>query len=338
MRRVLWLSVVAFGLFAVASDYRVNAQVIYTPPSGGSSGITIGTTTITGGTASGILYNNAGVAGTSSGLLLSDTQLTIPVGTSSAPSVTFTGHTTDGVYTSSVGGIFAPTVVAYNGGASMRTINTNPSGYSGIEYLNNSGSAVVFSGYNNGSTGEFRFNNVAGSNRRIRFLSNSNERLLVDDNGVAIAGQALTAATMTEENTARLLTATSSYTWSNAQLVTALGGGTTGDIKVATLPAKTQVNDALVVITGAASGPPSLTVACGRTSAAYIDYIVASDAEAAANTVYGDASGERGTNLTGYDLPSYTGTTDVYCHFIAGDTTAVTGSSGRVILKTTLVP
>lgn len=130
-----------------------------------------------------------------------------------------------------------------------------------------------------------------------------------------------------------------SATWTNAQVV-ALGATTTGDIKAFTIPAKHVVENAYVIITGAGSTVSTLTVSCGRTSASYDDYIVASDAKAAANTVYGDASAERGTNLTGYDLPSYTGTTDVYCHFIStgGNLSTVTASTGRVVLVTTLIP
>lgn len=155
-----------------------------------------------------------------------------------------------------------------------------------------------------------------------------------------IGNGVLTSATMTAETQARDSgSMIHSYTWTNAQVV-ALGATTAGDISVATLPAKTVVKNAYVVITGTAAGVTTLTVACGRTSATYIDYIVASDAKAAANTVYGDASAERGTNLTGYDLPSYTGTTAVNCHFIStgANLSAVTGSTGRVILETSLVP
>jgi hypothetical protein len=38
-----------------------------------------------------------------------------------------------------------------------------------------------------------------------------------------------------------------------------------------------------------------------------------------ARTVYGDAVAERGTNLTSYDMPSYTAVTDVYLNFVTTD-------------------
>lgn len=155
----------------------------------------------------------------------------------------------------------------------------------------------------------------------------------------SLTPNALTAGTLTVEKSAEARTVVSSFTWTNAMVV-ALGAATAGDITVATLPAKTVVRNAYVVITGTAAGTTTLTVAFGRTGAGYIDYIVASDAKVAANTVYGDASGERGTNLTGYDLPSYTGTTAVKVHFIStgANLDQVTGSTGRVILETSLVP
>jgi hypothetical protein len=127
-------------------------------------------------------------------------------------------------------------------------------------------------------------------------------------------------------------------------MVTALGAVTSGDVLVATLPAKTFVKRVLVVITGAATGPATVTVSCGRTGATYIDYIVASDAKAAANTVYGDADAEIGTNLYSVsgddhridDFPSYTSTTAVYCQFVSSgaNLSTVTGSTGRVYFET----
>lgn len=162
---------------------------------------------------------------------------------------------------------------------------------------------------------------------------------ILDGANIQAGNTVLTTATMTATRQGVLGSAWHAYSWSNAQ-VTALGAVLSGNITAVTLPAKTVVENMYVVITGAAAGTTTLTVSCGRTSASYIDYIVASNAQAAANTVYGDASGERGTNLTGYDLPSYTGTTNVVCQFTStgANLSAVTGSTGLVILKTALVP
>lgn len=154
---------------------------------------------------------------------------------------------------------------------------------------------------------------------------------------------ALTASTMTASITAQYRTVTHAYAWTNA-MVTALGASLTGDINVATLPAKTQINNAYVVIDTAAGGVTTLTVSCGDAigGTPFTNYIVASDAKAAANTVYGDAVAERGTSIDTefYYLPSYTATTLVTCHFISTGTNlnTVTTSTGRLILTTTLLP
>lgn len=170
--------------------------------------------------------------------------------------------------------------------------------------------------------------------------TNGGNRLTVASSGdVSLGGLALTAGTMTGSYEAAINSVTTCRSWTNAQVV-ALGATTAGDIAFGTLPAKTTVRNAYVVITGAAVGPATVTVSLGRTAASYIDYIVASDAKAAANTVYGDASGERGTNLTGYDLPSYTGTTVVNAHFVStgANLSTVTGSAGTVCLTTERLP
>jgi hypothetical protein len=154
--------------------------------------------------------------------------------------------------------------------------------------------------------------------------------------GFGFRSRALTAGTMSLSSYGILLvTGTTVATWTNAMVV-ALGAVASGDIKVATLPAKYELVDMQVVIDTACQHADTLTVSVGRTGANYIDYIVASDAKAAANTVYGDTAGERGTNLTGYDVPSWTGTTDIYAHFIAGSghLDDVTTCVGHVVITT----
>lgn len=131
----------------------------------------------------------------------------------------------------------------------------------------------------------------------------------------------------------------STYSWTNAMVV-ACGAVTTCNISAFSIPAKVGISNMYVVITGAAAGPATVTASVGRTGAAYIDYIVASDAKAAANTVYGDGSAERGTSLTGYDLPSYTGATTVNIQFISGgaDLNTVTASAGTIFVEHFLLP
>lgn len=156
-------------------------------------------------------------------------------------------------------------------------------------------------------------------------------------NAVYLTALALTNGTPTLERQAGVRDALTSYTWTNAN-VAALGAVTTGDMTIATLPAKTKIRNVLVGITGAGAGVTTLQVSCGVTAAGYIDYVVKSDAKTQA--IYGDASGERGTNLTGYHLPSYVGTTPFICQFVStgANLSAVTGSTGRVIIESTLYP
>lgn len=281
----------------------------------GTSGIVGGTTTVTSCTDTWLLFNNAGVVGC-------DADMTFSVDTMTLTNIILNtaGGTGFKVATLSMGG--GTGIGSYSSGAMVNALN-----YQGIASA--SGGKIGFSSnadLNSGVSLDSYFTRVSAGLQKA-------------NNFIQIGGALLTAATMTAETVADVRKTTHSYTWTNAMIV-ALGATTAGDIKVATLPAKEVVENAYVVIITPDSSANALTVACGRTSAAYIDYVVASDAKAAANTVYGDASGERGTNLTGYDLPSYTATTDVFCHFIKTTTNlnTVTASTGRVILETTLVP
>jgi len=156
---------------------------------------------------------------------------------------------------------------------------------------------------------------------------------------IRMNGGMLLAGGLTANTPASVRTVVHRYDWTNA-MVAALGANLTGDLTVATLPAKTVVKNAYVVITGPDGSANALTVALGTVSAGYVDLIVASDAKAAAGTVYGGASAERGTNLTGYFLPSFTATTAVKLHFIKTTTNldTVTGSTGSVYLETEILP
>jgi hypothetical protein len=156
--------------------------------------------------------------------------------------------------------------------------------------------------------------------------------------GGSVTSQTLTtAAAAVASNGVRAVTV-STFTWAPAQLIT-LGGGTSGNLKVATLPAKTVITNAYIIITVPDGSAISLTVSLGRTGANYTDYIVASNAKAAANTVYGDAGAERSTNLTGYDLPSWTAATDVYARFVSGDAAMdELTSEGVVVIEHYTIP
>lgn len=158
----------------------------------------------------------------------------------------------------------------------------------------------------------------------------------------------LTTSTMTPVVAAEVREVVHSFAWTNAMVV-ALGASLTGDINVVTLPAKTRVTSAIVVIDTPATDANTLTVSCGDTGAGATNYVLAGDAKAAANTVYGDLISGAETGAALFDatakwipvyMPSYTATTTVSCRFTKTVTNlnTVTGSSGRVILTTTLLP
>lgn len=154
---------------------------------------------------------------------------------------------------------------------------------------------------------------------------------------MTVSNYVLTAGTLGNPVSSQIGSVIHKFTWTNAQVV-ALGAVLTGSISVCTLPANTMVKKAFIVITGQGAGPATFTVSMGRTGAAFADYIVAKDAKAAANTIYGQSVADLGTNLSALtgDLPSLSGTTTVNIQFIAtvSNLSLVTGSSGNVYLET----
>lgn len=79
-----------------------------------------------------------------------------------------------------------------NLGASFGVQNTNASGYAGIEYIDNSGSVKVFTGFNNSNGQEFRFNNIA-SGGYIDFLIGGTTGLKLFNNRNVTIGSATDA-------------------------------------------------------------------------------------------------------------------------------------------------
>lgn len=145
---------------------------------------------------------------------------------------------------------------------------------------------------------------------------------------------------LTQGEVSALRTIIRKFSWTNA-MVAALSG-TSGNILVCTLPAKTLVLKATVVLTGQASGVTALTFSIGRTATAYTDYVVAKSAKATVSTVYGQAITDVGTNLSAIlgDLPSVTNSTDVNIQFVSSieNLSNVTGSSGDIYLETMQLP
>lgn len=218
-------------------------------------------------------------------------------------------------------------------------------GFIGAKFTDPAGTfSLGTNGLNLGSARKVEWNSGAGeSDSGDTALERAGVNTVKVTDGASGAGDyqapkgSLTAATATYTSNALVRAVTHKFTVSNAMVV-ALGANPTGDITVCTLPAKTVVRNVYVDVDTADTSANALTVACGRTGADYIDYIVASDAKS--QVMYGDAAVERGTNLTGYDLPSHTGTTDVKLHFIktATNLDTVTGLQIFVYIETTTLP
>ena len=180
---------------------------------------------------------------------------------------------------------------------------------------------------------------LRSSNGRVVLAAGSSLGLTADSTGTLTAPQqAVAPSTMTVVNSANLRSVVHRFDWTNA-MVTALGAIAAGNIGICTIPAKTVVKNIWIVITGASTGTTTLTVSVGR-AAGQIDYIVAKDAKAAANTIYGAVAGDRGTNLTGYDLASATAATNIFALFTStgGNLSASLGSSGSIYVETMTLP
>ena len=317
-------------------------------PSAAGGGIIIGTTAITGGTDRRLLYDLAGVATETPNatyfgneLVLDKAGETLQLASGSYAAV--------GAGTTA---LFGDQLALFSGGtAAQLGLRSSTDLWIGIGNnpylkLTTGGAFTIGSSSVTGTTVPLNVD-AGGSTGNIANFGNTAlgaTAVSVNATGFILdAALNLTAATMTAETVGQFRTATSSYTWTNAQVV-ALGASLTGDITVATLPAKTQVLDAMVVITGQAAGPTTVTVSCGDAvgGTPFTNLVLPGDAKVAANTVYGDAVAERGTSIDTefFYLPSYTATTLVTCHFISTvqNLDQVTGSTGRVILTTRLLP
>lgn len=235
-----------------------------------------------------------------------------------------------GTATNAIGGYFFLNSTAYSSQGSFDPIAVT--GTSALVADNKAIAANIFEARDNGAA-----TSTTAASANVTILDGAQMRL---------GPMALTSSTMTPSIVSEARTVTHAYAWTNA-MVTALGASTTGDVNVATLPAKTRVEMAYIVIDSPDSSANALTVGCGDTGAGAVNYVKAGDAKAAANTVYGDniTGSETGTSLfstffiTNY-VPSYTATTTVSCRFTktTSNLNTVTGSTGRVILITSLLP
>ena len=151
----------------------------------------------------------------------------VPDGTSSAPAYSFTSNAATGLLAFNGNGAAGDELkaVANNLGAGFAVQNNNASGFSGIEYYDNTGAAKVFTGYNNGNPGEFRFNNVAASGF-IDFRLAGSSRLKIQTTGVVNASIGGSFGTADQAlNTNEYLTVRKD---ANAQIISSVVNTTSG--------------------------------------------------------------------------------------------------------------
>lgn len=127
-------------------------------------------------------------------------------------------------------------------------------------------------------------------------------------------------------------------TWTNAEIVTAGSGGTSGTIDVGTLPAGWQLLSAYIIVgTQATFAAGTLTMGVGRTGATYVDFLAASDLKAAAATVYGNAAAERATDAA-IQYSASAATVKAIITAGAGDIANVTTCTGTIYLLYVVYP
>jgi len=182
---------------------------------GGSSSLTVGTTPITSGTIGRVFFQGSGnVLQQSASLFWDNTNSRLGVGATPATTVRLDVRA-QGALSTDIAfrvrnsadsanlvdvrgngnvGIGNKTFSTYSSGgatpndclkleltsdgAVLGVQNSNASGFSGVEYLNQSGAARVFTGFNNSNGQEFRFNNFA-SGGYIDFLINATSALRI---------------------------------------------------------------------------------------------------------------------------------------------------------------
>jgi hypothetical protein len=177
-----------------------------------------------------------------------------------------------------------------------------------------------FNPIKNGTPTAYNYQMTAYGQFNAQYISGSTQ---VIGGTLVNTGSYLSAGTMTNVMKGECRTVWHRYTWTNDM-------AKTGDVTVATLPAKTRVLHAYIVITTAATnmGAATVTATLG-TDAEFDNLLVAGDLLATANTVYGKADAEMGASMpptlnVGF-LPSWTATTAVKVRF------ATDGAGGKTL-------
>ena len=176
------------------------------------------------------------------------------------------GATTKGLDQYNSGGTAGDStkVVGSTLGATFGVQNVNASGFSGVEYLDNSGNVKVFSGYQN-STGEFRFNQLAAAGTIVFKISGNDALLIANSRAVTVPvslkiGSSGTAITQQTVYTPTLTPAAVAAAGFSEQTFTVTGLATT-DTVIVNGPAATA-SSALVSFRVSAANTLALTWFC----------------------------------------------------------------------------
>jgi len=183
------------------------------------------------------------------------------------------GAGTKGLDEYSSGGVTndAIKVLGSTGGAPLGVQNNNATGFSGVEYFDNTGAVRVFTGYQI-STGEFRFNNFSAA-PSIKFKINYTDRVIALTDTVRLIGNTLGACVNVQNTNASGFSGIE-Y-WDQTGVVKTFTGywNSTGEFRINQLAAggtivfKISGNDAIAVANSrAVTVPVSLKIGTSGTA------------------------------------------------------------------------
>lgn len=184
-------------------------------------------------------------------------------------------------------------------------------------------------------SGELSIQRVSDAEQAIVFASVDNRMRLPQ----LYVNDATSEFISAQNDNALLRHAVAQYRWDNS-IIAGLSG-TSDTLIVTSLPAKTILLRAFIVITGQAAGPTTVAATLGTNATNYDNMLASASLKVAANTIYGNASAERGTaNGSGDGFISYNTETDLILKVTSsgGNLSTVTGSGGMIFLEYIILP
>lgn len=148
----------------------------------------------------------------------------------------------------------------------------------------------------------------------------------------SMPGVASGAGNLSEIATGEARTVWQRYDWNNSNIAN-LGAVTSANVKICTLPARTIVTNAVMILTTGASGALTIAASIGSIGPNYTNLLGSSSLKAADGTVYGLPPAS--ADLLALSVP-----TDVYLRVVStvGNLNITTGSSGTIYLETAVLP